>query len=571
MIAFFLQTSPTQDNTLVILDPVVVEGAGQPLDVATVAEVGLGVEGNPPAKIDPLLPGVPHPAQRGTPGLDTIDESWVNQCAHGGAPQVPVLTIVGSQGHAAPTAVQSDAGKGVVSEADRPGDPLVRVSQGNSAFVSGPVSSETGDIGNGACFFEETGSAEQFRDPKSAEHPPAQPGVGARGDNGDASLVEAEEAQYGGHKIPGNPPFESDDDEDEQDNDMSHPEGFLRAMPEDESAMRVLKLPDGRIRRVEDDEEDEASSDEDSPADDFETAPQTLTAPSSDQAPPLSSVPTALASPEIVAPPTIERPVVAVAPPVLQAPRPPRVGMDPFLSAGYRSMVSAGAEGGLLTKGVSSSGTNTLPPRVVAPTMGVHGTAFSSVRGARDQQASAALRAALASDPGLASQPVGPPVPLQRARSFSPSEVILPEELSAADLPPMQLAPTGPAPSFPAPRPPGVQPADVLGTGNGPGTSLPIGYPGDKPPLTVQTDQELQELLSGRALGPGQRQAEIKIANLQGPDQEIMRLVMHTQIEGRLQEVEFGFNLDHDHPEQVCWVWEEGCFCYRDYTPTAVR
>ncbi|CAN0309811.1 unnamed protein product, partial [Hapterophycus canaliculatus] len=420
------------------------------------------------------------------------------------------------------------------------------------------------------------------------------------GEGAHGSVLEVEEIQQqGGRKIPGNPPFEIDDDEDEQENDMSHPEGFLRAMPEDESLMRVLQLPDGRVqRREEEDEEEEekaagvaaaaaeaaeaaaaaaaaAAANGDPPAADTETA-VVVKAPSSAQAPPLTSSSHApSASAEVLA-------AAAAAAPAMQAPRPPTADPAVFYSAGGRHKPNVSVDAAL-RRGVV--------PGKMFPGVGRGENAPAPTHtAAAAAAASAAASASLLSDPGLC---VGPAVSLQRARSFSPRERVpeaslhsvasmppmvpaptMPAPIAPVASPPVMPAPSVPAPSFPAPRPPsgnvqfmekhlaraeGVQPPDVLGTGNGPGSAGHLPSPhrgmgeGEKAHVsTQQSDQELQELLSGRANGgAGRSQTEIKIANLQGPEQEIMRLVMHTHIEGRLQEVEFDFNLDQDHPEQV--------------------
>ena len=44
---------------------------------------------------------------------------------------------------------------------------------------------------------------------------------------------------------------------------------------------------------------------------------------------------------------------------------------------------------------------------------------------------------------------------------------------------------------------------------------------------------------------------QIKYATSQGTERDVMRLVMHTHVEGRLQEVEFDFNLEHDSAVEV--------------------
>lgn len=592
---------PSQDNTLVTLDPLAAEGAGgqAPASTAGAPLVAGGVGVNAPAKIDPSLPGVFHPAHRGTPGLDTIEETVLTPGAHvqqaggEGASQQTATAVgqVSGSTVAAVAAGQGDDSGGVSSavagEGDGDGGAPSRRPSYVAALMSEAGGNEIGgEIGNGTA--QET-SSEQGGDAKSAEGGPPlpEPPVATKGEGTDAPTPGVEEVQqYGGRKIPGNPPFESDDDEDEQENDISHPEGFLRAMPEDESSMRVLQLPDGRVqRREEEDEEEEekaagvaaaavaaatAGSSADTPADNADTAAPALTAPSSAQAPPLTS--------GAPAPSAAEMAAAVVAAPAVQAPRPPTADPTVFYSAGEQRRPSVSVDGVFPPSGVISL-------EAMFPTIG----------GGNDPAAADAAKGGLLSDPGFSgSGYIGPAVGLQRARSFSPLEHPPGAALhSVASMPPMVPAPTSmapvapltsppvepastvPAPSFPAPRPPvgnvhfvekkppkadGVQQPDVLGTGNGPGPALPpptqpvAGGEGEKHPVSAhQSDQELQDMLSGRATGSaGRFQTEIKIANLQGPEQEIMRLVMHTHIEGRLQEVEFDFNLDHDHPKQVC-------------------
>ena len=562
-----------------------------------------------PAKIDPSLPGVFHPAHRGTPGLDTIDETVTQgaaaasqQAGSAGGVQQATAAAGASQGQASGSSGSATGADGQgdsvggsgssVAPGDTDGDggePSRRPSYA-AALMSDPVGSEASvGAGNGAGV--EAGGSEQGGDVKSGDGTATLPEA-ASAMKGAPTPAAEEVQQSGGRKIPGNPPYESDEDEDEQENDISHPEGFLRAMPEDESSMRVLELPDGRVqRREEEDEEEEekaagvaaaaaaataaaatvaaataaaataaaamVASSVDGPADNADAAASSLTAPFSAQAPPPSSGAPAPTAAEVAA--------VAVAAPVSQAPRPPTADPAVFYSAGGRHRPTA-------------SGSGAISPE----------TMFPAVGGGNDPAAR--------SDPGMLA--VGPAVGLQRARSFSPLEhapeaplhsvasmppMVPPTTTNSAPVtpltsPPMTPASTVPAPSFPAPRPPagpptgnvqfmekqpprpeGAQQPDVLGTGNGPGPALqPPALPagggeGEKPPVSLQqSDQELQDMLSGRSAGSAARfQTEIKIANLQGPEQEIMRLVMHTHIEGRLQEVEFDFNLDLDHPEQV--------------------
>ncbi|CAM9473322.1 unnamed protein product, partial [Laminaria digitata] len=595
---FLKDKNEEEDNTLVMLMPLPAEGAGQASDTTPAAPgVSPGVGVNAPARVDPLLPGVSHPALRGVPGLDTIQEAVAIPGAQAGTPKAPASTASTPHG---PTSTPAFAVAGTATAAggqgDTGGSPPVEgeaLTDGSSrrasyaaALMSDSAGSDIAELGNGSLVGAgaggEGGKAEHGEDAKVGDGGAFGQG-GAKGEGGGGdhpSVVEPEETtQYGGHKIPGNPPFESDDDEDEQENDMMHPEGFLRAMPEDESSMRVLKLPDGRVRRVEDDEddvEDDVSDDDERSAADDAVEPVVApvqTAPSSAQAPPLASggsAPTAAdvaatpaavattvaaastavtaavtaaapapAAPALAAP----RPPPAVPAPTIQAPRPPVTDPTVFLSAGRRRA--------------------SVPVVAVNSSMGMADTAVfaRAVSGGMDP-ATASMVAGLASDPGLAM--VGPAVPLQRARSFSPLEHTQ-DGLYGGSPPSMTPVTSCPAPSFPAPHPPtaggyfgeqlgktdGIQQTDGLGSGNGPGLALPAasegeGFGGQGSGQSL--DQELQEVLSGRV---GRFQTEIKVANLQGPEQEIMRLVMHTHMEGRLQEVEFEFNLDHDSPKQV--------------------
>lgn len=548
-----------QDNTLVMLDPPVVEGLGQILDTAAAAAAGvsLGMGVNAPAKIDPTLPGVSHPAQKGTPGLDTIEEAVVVAAVHR---PPPTTTPLQGQLSASPTSARSrgDGGSSAPSDTEGSGDMAARRPSYAMALMSDSGGSEVWEVGNEG---SEVGNQEQAGEFKGGDVS-APPGAsGGKGDSGDVHGVDgAEEVQqYGAHKIPGNPPFVSDDDEDEQEHDMSHPEGFLRAMPEDESAMRVLKLPDGRVQRVEDDDDEEAAREEES-TDDEDTVPVAQSAPSSAQSPPLSSGSAPTSSDAI--PAVADGPGLAAPAPFGLAPRPPTTEASSFLSGDHRTVALAATDSSsAITAGPSTPGTIS-PSGIVIATMGIPGTSFSAIASSNHPSSApmtnAMPAASMVSCPGFVSPSVGPPVGLQRARSFSPVDHV-PETMNMVAPPPMAQAPNVPAPSFPAPTPPveqhakvhGIQPLDAQGTGNGPGSSQPMAYEGERSASVAQADQELQELLSGRPVGLGGLPTEVKIANLQGPEQEVMRLVMHTHIEGRLQEVEFDFNLDDDHPEQV--------------------
>lgn len=601
-------TTLAQDNTLVMLMPLPAEGSGQASDTPAAPGVSPGVGVNAPARVDPSLPGVSHPALRGVPGLDTIQEAVAIPGAQAGTPKAPASTASTPHGPTSTPAFasanaggQGDTGSSLPGEAE---DASSRRASYAVALMSDSVGSDIVDLGNGTCVGWEGGKTEHGEDPRVVDGAFGHPGGGAKGEGGvDPSAMEAEETQYGSHKIPGNPPFESDDDEDELENDMSHPEGFLRAMPEDESSMRVLKLPDGRVRRVEDDEDDDVDdvSDDERSADGAEPAAPVQTAPSSAQAPPLASGGSAQAAADVVAsagvattvaaastasttamvaaaaaaepvpapppaapaaraPTPAERSPPAVPAPTVQAPRPPVTDPTVFSSTGRRrASVPVGVESTLTSMAESSSAGLVFAPSVAVSSMGE--TVFARASSGGMDPATSSMAAILASDPGLAT--IGPAVPLQRARSFSPLEHTQ-DGLYGGSPPPMAPVTSCPAPSFPAPRPPaaggyfgeqlgktdGIQQTDGLGTGNGPGLALATANEGEHlgqgPGQSL--DQELRELLSGRV---GRFQTEIKVANLQGPEQEIMRLVMHTHMEGRLQEVEFDFNLDHDSPKQV--------------------
>eukprot|EP00752_Nemacystus_decipiens_P009890 g8823.t1 len=612
---FLKDKNEDEDNTLVMLDPAEGVGGQAPASAVGPPPGAPGAAVIAPAKIDPSLPGVFHPAHRGTPGLDTIDETVTQgaaaaaaaaaqQAGNGGAPQQ--ATGAGASGA---SQGQASGSSGSATAADGQGDSVGGSGSGSSvalgdtdgdggepsrrpsyaaALMSDPVGSEA-SVGAGNGTGVEVGNSELVGDAKNGDGSATLPEAPGAAKGGPTPAAVEDVHQPGGRKIPGNPPYESDEDEDEQENDISHPEGFLRAMPEDESSMRVLELPDGRVQRREEEEEEEdekaagvaaaaaasaaaatvaaattaaataaaatVAPGGDGPPDSADAAAPAMTTPSTALAPPLSSRAPSPTAAEVAA--------VAVAAPVSQAPHPPTADPAVFYSAGGRRRPSASVSGAISPE-----------------------TKFPTVGGGNDPAAR--------SDPGMVG--VGPAVGLIRARSFSPLDhapeaplhsaasmppMVPPTTTNSAPVtpltsPPMTPASTVPAPSFPAPRPPtgnvqfmdkqpqrpeGPPPPDVLGTwnGTGPGAALQppsvpgAGGEGDRPPVSLhQSDQELQDMLSGRAAGSAARfQTEIKIANLQGPEQEIMRLVMHTHIEGRLQEVEFDFNLDLDHPEQV--------------------
>lgn len=81
------------------------------------------------------------------------------------------------------------------------------------------------------------------------------------------------------------------------------------------------------------------------------------------------------------------------------------------------------------------------------------------------------------------------------------------------------------------------------------------GVEAEKPSLSGQApDLDRQDADATTASGSGfaeERVAELRVANLQGANREIVRLAIQAPIEGRLQEVEFDFNLDLDRPRQV--------------------
>jgi WNK lysine deficient protein kinase len=70
-----------------------------------------------------------------------------------------------------------------------------------------------------------------------------------------------------------------------------------------------------------------------------------------------------------------------------------------------------------------------------------------------------------------------------------------------------------------------------------------VGVPPGKEP---QLEQALQALPIEKKSG-----THIKYAQSQGTEKDVMRLVMHAQVEGRLQEVEFDFNLKQDRADEV--------------------
>lgn len=544
-----------------------------------------------PAKIDPTLPGVAHPAARGIPGLDTIAESVTSGGPGSNQGQTSVL-----QGQNPSTLSQGQQAGGA--------SPALTFVAASQAQTSGPSSSSPGHSGTSNSASSETdgaaegkqeygrrtasvipvltnassndgeeagkesasgvvGNADQYSERKSVDASEEESAAGTADGIDAVIMVEPEEAPYGAHKIPGNPPFESDDDEDGQEHDMSHPEGFLRAMPEDESGMRVLKLPDGRVQRVEDDD-DEVSSALSSDEEDSEAPPQA--APSSAQAPPL-------AAPQLstgVAPPPAG---LAPAPPT-QAPKPgiggpaAFVGYGPspimegtaFLSREDSGSLSSAIEGNsIVTIGSSTPGTVS-PSGILAlnnagnqesmfPTVGTIEPALAQP-GEKPTPVPVASFAGI--DPGLVSPLVGPPIDLRRARSFSPVDRTV-EALGVAAMPPITPAPPAPdaPPGLLQPKSNCRPPLEGMGTCNGPSQGIGGACEGERTSFWSNPgDPELQGLLLGSGCGGG-LQTEIKIANLQGPEQDIMRLVMHTHVEGRLQEVEFDFNLDTEDPEQV--------------------
>lgn len=567
---------------MVLLDPPVTE---EPLLDAPAAPVaaagGAGRSGaNPPAKIDPSLPGVAHPAARGTPGLDTIAETFTTggsasnqgqapgpqgQSSGGSAQnQVAVVPPQGqTSGPAASTTGHSEISSSALRDPDGAGEGKVELARRHS--VATPSMTATSNIdseetGKETSVGLDGGSSEHGVDRKFFDASATSGAAGNRADGSDAVGAEPEEGQYGAHKkiISANPPFESDEDEDEQEHDISHPEGFLRAMPEDESGMRVLTLPEGRVRRVEDDDEEYPES---TSSDQGDASVASQAAPSSAQAPPLSS---ALASPPAG---------VAPAPPT-QAPKPGAVagavdGPPPvmegatLLSRENSGSLSSAVEGNSIVTMAGSSTPGTVSPSgMLPPNMSIsQGTTFTVIGGieqpvlaqaapAGDKSSAGPVPPYTGCDPGLLSPPVGMPVDLQRARSFSPIDRTV-EVLNVAALPPIAPAPPCPvAPSdFVQPQANFRVPQEVMAAGDG--SAQAMGVEGERTPFSSnQGDQELQGLLSG-TMGLGGKQTEIMIANLQGPEQEIMRLVMHTHVEGRLQEVDFDFNLDYDHPEQV--------------------
>eukprot|EP00903_Cladosiphon_okamuranus_P014963 g13850.t1 len=79
-----------------------------------------------------------------------------------------------------------------------------------------------------------------------------------------------------------------------------------------------------------------------------------------------------------------------------------------------------------------------------------------------------------------------------------------------------------------------------------------LGVEAEKPSVSAQpTDQERQDRSTAVPGSAEKHAADVKVANLQRPEQEVIRLAIQAPIEGKLQEVEFDFNLEHDRPEQV--------------------
>lgn len=541
-----------------MLDPLVAEGTGQTLDTGAIS-AGTGV--NVPAKIDPTLPGVSHPAQRGAPALDTIEEATPNHGVQGmGTPKTSANALQGSLHNVgASGGSHGDSVVSTSSASDGSGDAPTR----RPPHLSDVVSSDVGEGKNEVFQGGDGGYAEQVGEvSRSGDHAPSQLGAAVRGEGGDAQMVEVEEMQQqqqsGGHRIPGNPPFDSDGSDEEEGNDASHSESFLRAMPEDERGIRSFKLPDGRVRRGEDYEDEAGDRDDgvDTPLPAYPAPPSGQARPSPKPGPPALSTPGAPG-------PSPATETLSVAAPLSQAPLPPTAGdSKPSQSYGGRPPSSQAPRppaaepkgsdsAGRRRKSVASTAdaTGSLTPRTASPSNAITSDSprpkFSSTRGTSDT--SPALKMpSLWSDPGFVSPQVGPPMRVERSRSFSPSEPT-PDAVQAVHLP---RTASGTSVDAADGKAYGVVTPDGAGTSNGPrpGTGLEA----ERNPAGAQRgDHELRQLLSRRASVPGKKQTEIKIANLQGPEQEIMRLVMHALIEGRLQEVEFDFNLDQDHPGQV--------------------
>lgn len=574
-----------------MLDPPITEGGGPSLDAAAPTGASL----NTPAKIDPTLPGNTHPAQRGTPGLDTIEETSTAGGTPGsqGSSQGPANATTASQGQIPGPGSASTPGNGVgtrqaptpaasqglapalaststpgdsgasnsaTSETDGAGDANAERTTRRPSYVAALMATPTNTEGD-ETWKESTGeanagSAEQTAERKGADMS-AQSAAGTGADGGDALGFEPEEAQYGVHKIPGNPPFESDEDEDEQEHDMSHHEGFLRAMPEDERGMRVLKLPDGRVRRVDDDDEETSAQ---PAADEADATAPSQAAPSSAQAPPLSF--------GTVQPPTgtapsapSEAPGPSVIIPGASVVLPPANEGTALLSRENSGSLSSAIEGSSIVTVTGSSTPGTVSPSgMLVPGTGTSGSTFTIVGAAdpafapMDKPTAVTVPTCTGSDPGVLSPPVEPSEEMQRARSCSPADRG-PEVLGAVGLPPITPAPPRPGAPIDVLEPQAkfhsAQLSDVQGTRNGLSQEPGVTYEGESPHChAVHADQEVIGLLSG-TVGLGGMQTEIKIANLQGPEQEIMGLVMHTRVDGRLQEVEFDFNLDYDHPDEV--------------------
>lgn len=231
----------------------------------------------------------------------------------------------------------------------------------------------------------------------------------------------------------------------------------------------------------------------------------------------------------------------------------------------------------MITRGASTPGRVSRPGRAMLQdsNRAVPSSTFNAVRGVMPGDeatapATATSTATLVSDPGFGTPSVGLGVAMQRARSFSPVERVQQNAQTAVVQPSIPSAPNIPAPSLPAPPPPGTssgkvdsgsrrvagQSADVPGSTNGTGPGVPIMFERGERQQTVpqQSDTVDQESLTAGLVGSGLFPTEIKIANLQGPEREIMRMVMHAYIDGRMQEVEFDFNLEEEHPDEVSGV-----------------
>lgn len=427
------------------------------------------------------------------------------------------------------------------TKVERPGHRQPYATPLASAASSDVLISRESSVGG-----QESGRVEEYAGSNldASPHP-----RGAGKVSSDATSAEHHEAQHGAHKIPVNPPYESDDDEDQQEHDANHPEGFLRSMPEDESSMRVLKLPDGRVQDVDDDEASaQASGDEE------ENRVGSQAAPFPAQAPLVSP---ASAQSRIEVAPVAEVNGTGSAP---SGPGLPSANDGAsLLSRENSGSLSAIEASSVVTVTGSSTPGTVSPSGMPLANLGGRESMLPQVGAAEpssestDKSSGVTGSGFAGTDHGVIGLQVPPSVAAPRAQSLSPIDHST-EGPGVVGPPP--IAPAPPRPDVrsdvvePQAKLPGVHASETLAPGSGSSQASGLPKEGERAPSSTPTDHEASGLLSG-PFGLGELHTEIKVTNLQGQEQEVMRMVMHTQVDGRMQEVEFDFNLDYDLPEQV--------------------